>query len=108
VLESKKDLALAHKGEFDPTKLQTSFLFPNKATPLERVTLNGSKTNVAGTCGRGVDPGGLLGSAKDFGAAIADPLAAKIATAKHAVSHAGVDFPPRRFIVSPLDLVRWL
>jgi hypothetical protein len=49
----------------------------------------------------------LLGSvplkslAKDFGAAIAEPLAAKIATAEHAVSSAGVDFPPRKFIVSP-------
>ena len=66
-----------------------------------------SRTNVAGTCGGGVDPGGLLGSvplkwfAKDFGAAIAEPLAAKIATAEHAVSSAGVDFPPRKFIVSP-------
>jgi hypothetical protein len=113
-LESKKDLALAHKGVCDPTKLQTSSPVPNKATPVERVTLVGARTKVAVTCGGGVDRGGLLGSvllkwfAKDFGAAIADPLAAKIATAEHALSNAGVDFPPRRFIVSPLDLVRWL
>ena len=35
------------------------------------------------------------------GAAIAEPLAAKIAAAEQAASSAGVDFPPRKFIVSP-------
>jgi hypothetical protein len=34
------------------------------------------------------------------GAAIAEPLAAKIATAEQAASSADVDFPPRNFIVS--------
>ena len=40
------------------------------------------------------------------GAAIAEPLAAKIATAEQAVSSADVDFPPRNFIVSRAPICR--
>jgi hypothetical protein len=39
------------------------------------------------------------------GAAIDEPLAAKIATAEQAVSSAGADFPPRNFVVSPPNLL---